>query len=518
VPQPDDGPAPTARGENAPPEAAHLFKDPGGFDEILSGRGMGLALLGSNLRVRWSNRRHVEVHSWGVPAGEHCYRQLCEAERPCAGCVVKEVLRTGRTSSFDRRIPTGDGETWVHLSASPVYGPSRRLDGVMLITVDLGGEEHVLERDEAEKMASLGLMAAAIVHELNNIIGGMSGHAELAMLHPEREEMTRHALQVVTQNSRRAQEILKQLVHYSQQSTQEVASVSFVEVIEQVLHLASRNLELAEVRVLRKFDSSPTLVANPWRLRMLLLNLMLDALERVRRNSDLTVCLEECSGAIDCTRKTPRCAQSGCVRLVLRYEPRSPTEPTTGPTPRCGFERVTSTTQRYWHTFDAASRTVREMSGNVWVREDGSSRCVEVVIPLEREPAGEGGASAPGLPDRIRRALVVDDEEVICELVKAVLTDDGYQVTTASSGRSAVELLRAESFDVVVLDVMMPGELNGLATLRQIREVRPECRVLLMTGRPPDDELEAQLRQADAHVLKPFHCQQLIERLRDIAV
>ena len=137
---------------------------------------------------------------------------------------------------------------------------------------------------------------------------------------------------------------------------------------------------------------------------------------------------------------------------------------------------------------------------------------------VEAGLAGKGATSGAEAPERARRALVVDDEEIICELVNAVLTDEGYQVTTASSGRSAVELLRAQSFDVVVLDVMMPGELNGLATLREIREIRPECRVLLMTGRPPDDELEAQLRQADAHVLKPFHCQQLIERLRDIAV
>jgi len=136
-------------------------------------------------------------------------------------------------------------------------------------------------------------------------------------------------------------------------------------------------------------------------------------------------------------------------------------------------------------------------------------------------PAEEGVESAPerasiALADRTRRVLVVDDEEVIRDLLSAVLSERGYAVTTTGTGREAVARLRAEPFDVVVLDYMMPGRLSGAEALAEIRTLRPDCRVVMMTGRPPDEDLVAQLKKADAHFLKPFRCQELLDCLHDL--
>lgn len=487
--------------------------------QILSQQGIGLCLVRSNFRIAWANRRHVELHSWGSRGGETCYRQLAGLGGPCAGCLVKEVLRTGRPARLERRLPADDGEKRVCLAASPVFGHARRLEYVMLTTVDLGDVEHSLGGDEAEKMASLGVMAAGVVHELNNIIGGMSGHAELAMLYPEKAEMSRHALEVVTQSSRRAGPILKQLTDYSRQSTTVVASFDFIEVVEQVLHVVSRNLELAGVRVNRRFDSSSTVTANPWRVRTLLLNVMLDVTAGgVKRDTELTVEVGGCHGSPGCRRRHAGCEENGCVRLCMSYRLAPSSAQACGEAPLCLFECARADDVHRRRPLDAVSRAAAGMGGVVEVSEDESLRRIEIMIPLDATAShGRGGT---GLPRRVKpgRVLVVDDEESIRELVSVVLGDEGYDVTTATSGRSAVELVRVKAFDVVVLDVMMPGELDGLSAFHEIRRIRPECRILLMTGRPPDDELEEQLRQADAHVLKPFHCRQLLDRLRDIAV
>ena len=63
-----------------------------------------------------------------------------------------------------------------------------------------------------------------------------------------------------------------------------------------------------------------------------------------------------------------------------------------------------------------------------------------------------------------------------------------------------------------------PRQLSGADAMKQIRTLRPECRVVMMTGRPPDEQLVAELRKADAHVLKPFRCQELIDCLHRVAV
>ena len=78
--------------------------------------------------------------------------------------------------------------------------------------------------------------------------------------------------------------------------------------------------------------------------------------------------------------------------------------------------------------------------------------------------------------------LVVDDDQLILVFLSAVLSEEGYQVTCACDGRQAVELMRENRFDLVITDVTMPGDLNGLDVLRIARQIDPQYRVIIMTG------------------------------------
>ncbi|MEK6717520.1 MAG: response regulator [candidate division NC10 bacterium] len=79
------------------------------------------------------------------------------------------------------------------------------------------------------------------------------------------------------------------------------------------------------------------------------------------------------------------------------------------------------------------------------------------------------------------RILVVDDEEVLCRLFTERLRLEGFQVTTARSGREALALLEQEPRDLIVLDLDMPG-MNGLDILRRIRERAWEVKVVVLTA------------------------------------
>ena len=78
--------------------------------------------------------------------------------------------------------------------------------------------------------------------------------------------------------------------------------------------------------------------------------------------------------------------------------------------------------------------------------------------------------------------LVVDDDQLILVFLSAVLAEEGYQVTCACDGRQAVELMRENRFDLVITDVTMPGDLNGLDVLRIAKQIDPQYRVIIMTG------------------------------------
>ena len=77
--------------------------------------------------------------------------------------------------------------------------------------------------------------------------------------------------------------------------------------------------------------------------------------------------------------------------------------------------------------------------------------------------------------------LVVDDEPDMCEMLSELLSDEGYKLETATNGKDAVKKVLGGSVDIVLLDIMMPGQ-DGIDTLRQIKDIRPKLPVVMITG------------------------------------
>ena len=77
------------------------------------------------------------------------------------------------------------------------------------------------------------------------------------------------------------------------------------------------------------------------------------------------------------------------------------------------------------------------------------------------------------------RLLVVDDDSGITSTFEAILRSEGYDVVTAQDGREALELVRQVPFDLVLLDLLLPG-IDGLTLLQHIRDIRPSVRVVIL--------------------------------------
>ena len=124
----------------------------------------------------------------------------------------------------------------------------------------------------------------------------------------------------------------------------------------------------------------------------------------------------------------------------------------------------------------------------------------------------QGSATAGQRPGR-PRALVVDDEPGLVEIVSAYLARDGFTVESAADGEQAVELARRSNPDVIVLDLMLPG-IDGIEACRQIRGFS-DAYIVMLTARAEEHEKIAGLSTgADDYLTKPFSPGELVARVR----
>ena len=112
--------------------------------------------------------------------------------------------------------------------------------------------------------------------------------------------------------------------------------------------------------------------------------------------------------------------------------------------------------------------------------------------------------------------LVVDDESPLRKALRGSLSASGFTVEEARSGEEAVNAVQQTSFDVVLLDMNMPG-IGGLEACRRIRDLRPNAGIVMVTVRDAeDDKVSALEAGADDYVTKPFQLRELIARLRAV--
>jgi len=112
------------------------------------------------------------------------------------------------------------------------------------------------------------------------------------------------------------------------------------------------------------------------------------------------------------------------------------------------------------------------------------------------------------------KVLLVDDEEDFLEVLSERMTNRGIEVSTATSATEAIRIAEKESFDAIIVDLMMP-EMDGLEALKLIKEKKPESQVILLTGHATVDKgIEAMKLGAMDFLEKPADLSQLTEKIK----
>jgi CheY-like chemotaxis protein len=114
------------------------------------------------------------------------------------------------------------------------------------------------------------------------------------------------------------------------------------------------------------------------------------------------------------------------------------------------------------------------------------------------------------------KVLVVDDERVIADTLAIILNQSGFDASAVYTGTDAVEKARANKPDLIISDVIMP-DMNGIEAAIRIRQILPQCKILLFSGQAATADLleKARLEGHEFEILaKPVHPQDLLAKLR----
>ena len=112
--------------------------------------------------------------------------------------------------------------------------------------------------------------------------------------------------------------------------------------------------------------------------------------------------------------------------------------------------------------------------------------------------------SPPANPQAAKKILIAEDDQFLRELYAETLKDEGYQIDTAADGDEAYQKLKADGWDLVLLDIIMP-KMNGLDIMKKLKEdstVKPSKSLLFLTNLDKDAEIKEALQYGDGYLIK----------------
>jgi PAS domain S-box-containing protein len=362
---------------------------------------------------------------------------------------------------------------------------------------------------QAGKMTALGQLVSGVAHELNNPLSVIIGYGQL-LLHRQIPEPYRHPVELMVGQADRMARIVRNLLFFARQRAPERVAVDVNQVIEQTLALRQHQLALSAITVERDLADLPTVTGDPQQLQQVFLNLVLNAEQAIlaaKRGSKITF-------------RTRRSGDGRFVRAdVVDDGPGiSPAD-----LPHV-FEPFFTTKEVGVGTglgLSVSYGIVQEHDGTLTATSEPGHTVFTLELPVGVVAAVTGvprPAVLAGLSSQARRALVVEDEPEVADLIQALLTEVGWRVDVAHGGYTGLDQVRQRSYDLIVTDLRM-AEGDGAEFYRNAVMENPalKSRFVFMTGDLASPEAMAFLESVKGRVVeKPFAPGQFMEAVQQV--
>ena len=446
--------------------------------------------------------------------------------------AVRQTLAARMPHDLEFRVIWPDGSThWVVSRGRAFYdeatgAPLRMTGTAMDITArkDAEQERERVEKKlrEAQKLESLGVLAGGIAHDFNNLLTGVLGTASLARMDSPADSPILPYLDDIEEAATRAADLCRQMLAYAGKGRFVIQEVDLSAIVSETAHLLQSSIGKSVVLKMDLAEGLPAVSGDAAQIRQIVMNLVINASEAIGQKSGVvtvsTSLVHADRALLDASPAEPELPEGDYIHLQV------------GDT---GSGMPPETLARIFDPFFTTKFTGRGLGlaavlgivhghkGTLKVAsEPGQGTVFDILLPCAAEPAAPRAKPDAGAHHwrGSGTVLLVDDERTVRVIIGRMLEAMGFTVITANDGREAVERFRAEGAGIraVLLDLTMP-HLDGEGAFRELRLLRPEVRVLLMSGYNEHEAMNRFIGKGLAGFLqKPFKTENLRARLEEI--
>jgi CheY-like chemotaxis protein len=363
-------------------------------------------------------------------------------------------------------------------------------------------------------MEVIGQLAGGIAHDFNNILGAISGYGDIILLRYQEDERLAKYAKMILSAAGRASDLTKKLLTFSRKSKLRMETIDVHKIIEETVDLLERTID-KNIKVKYVFNAkNPCITGDSSQIQSAIINLAINSRDAMPEGGEIFIStentvLDEKLTIFHAYSISPgsylavsvRDTGEGMEQRVLShlFEPFFTTKDI-GKGTGLGLASVYGTVKSHNGYIDVKSEPGKGSTFTLYV-PDTDVKAVPVTYSVNSSTRGKGNI------------LIVDDEGVIREAVKEILSWLGYSVYTCTNGQEAIDFFNKKEpvIDLIILDMIMPG-MNGKDCFTMLKSIDNNVKVILSTGYRIDEERQALLDVGIIDILnKPFVSAQLAQ-------
>ncbi len=374
---------------------------------------------------------------------------------------------------------------------------------------------------QAQKMEAVGTLAGGIAHDFNNILAAIIGYTEIATEDLPPESPIIKDLDEVYKAGNRAKELVKQILAFSRQSKQELRPVQIHLIVKEALKLLRSSIPTT-IEIRQDIDpQSGKVLSDATQIHQITMNLCTNAYHAMR----------ETGGVLAITMRPIQIKEDDHKVKSFNLTPGLYVELAVSDS-GVGMDRNTidKIFNPYFTTKKKGEGTglglsvvhgiVKSYGGDITVySEPGEGTTFRLCLPrIVTDINSEKTKTAGTYPTGNERALIVDDEEAIVNMIKRMLTKLGYHITAMTSSNDALQTFQKDpdGFDFMITDMTMPN-MNGAELIQRVRVIRPNMPIILCTGFSElIDKEKASSLGIQKYLMKPVVKKELAVAVREV--